>query len=272
MISHYRSATNAACTTAQLLSDWGDVTGDAAVSDVADKFGVVFYEVATVDMGYANQLEEFKDCISTVLDVASSVKPVKAHQTKLREQLNRALAASANVPSSQSGGNMQMSTAQLIKQEEIYVKQQRKVEQLQREIVRADAESLVADAQLQNVTRERLRAAAQCHLDALQERCERGLLLAKYGRQIMRLLDGEIIVPGQPIPEYNGERISRDLMGRLEDELRGWRPGVLNNRTNLARTNTDAVVCEEDEFEDDDGCGCAHATAAAAAASSPKPC
>ncbi|KAK7203577.1 Eisosome component PIL1-domain-containing protein [Myxozyma melibiosi] len=279
VISHYKSAASAACTTAQLLSDWGDVTGDLAVSDVADKFGVVFHEVASVDMRYVSQLEEFKDSLATILDVASSIKPVKAHQAKLREQLNRALAASnsASSPTSMSSGSSQLTTSQLIKQEENIAKQQRKVEQLQREIVRADAESLVADAQLQNATRERLRVAAQCHLDALQERCERGLVLAKYGRRIARLLDGDVIVPGQSIPEYGGERAARELMSRLEDELRTWRPGALTNCTNVSHTLVDErPICGTEEEEEEEanaeyarsgGFGEQYAAAAAAAAS-----
>ncbi|KAK9355003.1 Eisosome component PIL1-domain-containing protein [Lipomyces doorenjongii] len=231
LLSHHRSAASSTRTTAHLLSSWSAQTGDDAVSDVADKFGVLLAEMANLEESYSEGIDDVKMVLKTIQDVENSIRPAKTHQTKLRDQVNKA---------------------------SIKPEAGRKLEQLERELVRADAEVLVADAQLLNVTRERLRVAWRVQLDALQERCEKELVLVKYGREILRFLDGEIIVPGQNLRAYRGEAKTRDILGMVEDELRGWSPGWGNA----------GELCDDENVNGDVSVATAAAAAAASATAS----
>ncbi|KAK9455659.1 Eisosome component PIL1/LSP1, partial [Dipodascopsis uninucleata] len=196
--SRYRSAGLATMSTAQLLSLWGDETGDLAVSDVSDKFGVLLAELAALEDSYAEGIDHSKRILKTIKDVESSIRPALAHQTKLRDQIARAVTKKPT-PDAYD-----------------------RLEQLERELVRADAEVLVADAQLTNVTRDRLQASLRAQIDALQERCEKELVLVRYGRQLLDLLNGEMVVPGQGRAPYLGEEQSRQILARVDRDLRAW--------------------------------------------------
>lgn len=80
---------------------------------------------------------------------------------------------------------------------------------LEQELVRAEAESLVAEAQLSNITREKLKAAFSYQFDALQEHCEKVAMIAGYGQHLLELIDDTPVTPGETRAAYDGYEASR---------------------------------------------------------------
>jgi hypothetical protein len=84
-----------------------------------------------------------------------------------------------------------------------------KVTVLEQELVRAEAESLVAEAQLSNITREKVKAAFHYQFDAIQEHCEKTALIAGFGKHLLDLIDDASVTPGQVREGYDGYEASR---------------------------------------------------------------
>lgn len=80
---------------------------------------------------------------------------------------------------------------------------------LEQELVRAEAESLVAEAQLSNITREKLKAAFTYQFDALREHCEKLAIIAGYGKHLLELVDDTPVTPGETRPAYDGYEASK---------------------------------------------------------------
>jgi len=99
--------------------------------------------------------------------------------------------------------------------------------ELEQELVRAEAQSLVAEAQLTNLTRQKFKEAYDLHTAAVIERAEKQILLAKQARRLLMLLDDTPIVPGDAHPSFAGVEEARDILGRAEEELRDWNPSGL---------------------------------------------
>ena len=84
-----------------------------------------------------------------------------------------------------------------------------KIVVLEQELVRAEAESLVAEAQLSNITREKLKAAFNYHFDALREHSEKLAIIAGYGKHLLELIDDTPVTPGETRPSYDGYEASK---------------------------------------------------------------
>lgn len=84
-----------------------------------------------------------------------------------------------------------------------------KIVVLEQELVRAEAESLVAEAQLSNITREKLKAAFTYQFDALREHSEKLALIAGYGKHLLQLVDDTPVTPGETRPAYDGYEASK---------------------------------------------------------------
>ena len=93
--------------------------------------------------------------------------------------------------------------------------------------MRAEAQSLVAEAQLTNLTRQKFKEAYDLHTAAVIERAEKQILLAKQARRLLMLLDDTPIVPGDAHASFTGAEEARDILGRAEEELREWSPSGL---------------------------------------------
>lgn len=89
-------------------------------------------------------------------------------------------------------------------------------------MVRAEAESLVAEAQLSNITREKLKAAFQYQFDALREHCEKVALIAGYGKHLLDLVDDTPVTPGETRQAYDGYDASKAIIQDCEDALTNW--------------------------------------------------
>jgi len=93
---------------------------------------------------------------------------------------------------------------------------------LEQELVRAEAESLVAEAQLSNITREKLKAAFNYQFDALREHCEKLAIIAGYGKHLLELVDDTPVTPGQVRNAYDGYEASKAIIQDCEDALTNW--------------------------------------------------
>jgi hypothetical protein len=89
-------------------------------------------------------------------------------------------------------------------------------------LVRAEAESLVAEAQLSNITREKLKAAYTYQFDALREHCEKLAIIAGYGKHLLELVDDTPVTPGETRAAYDGYEASKAIIQDCEDALTNW--------------------------------------------------
>jgi hypothetical protein len=110
---------------------------------------------------------------------------------------------------------------------------------LEQELVRAEAESLVAEAQLSNITREKLKAAFTYQFDALREHCEKIAIIAGYGKHLLELVDDTPVTPGETRQAYDGYEASKAIIQDCEDALTNWvtsRAAVRSNLSTRSRT------------------------------------
>lgn len=93
---------------------------------------------------------------------------------------------------------------------------------LEQELVRAEAESLVAEAQLSNITREKLKAAFNYQFDAMREQSEKLALIAGYGKHLLDLIDDTPVTPGEARPAYDSYDVSKQIIVDCENSLSDW--------------------------------------------------
>lgn len=93
---------------------------------------------------------------------------------------------------------------------------------LEQELVRAEAESLVAEAQLSNITREKLKAAFNYQFDAMREHSEKLALIAGYGKHLLNLIDDTPVTPGESRPAYDSYDTSKQIIVDCENALSDW--------------------------------------------------
>ncbi|KAF2271665.1 uncharacterized protein EI97DRAFT_437620 [Westerdykella ornata] len=189
---------------AQQLSEWGEATGDEAISDISDKLGVLMAEIAEQEDVYAQTLEEYRGVLKQIRNTESSVQPSRDHKAKVSDEIAK------------------------LKYKE---PQSTKIVQLEQELVRAEAQSLVAEAQLTNITRQKFKEAFDIHFAATIERAEKQAILAKQARRLLNLLDDTPIVPGEAHPTFEGVEAGRQILNDAEDELRNWHPDFEPIRT-----------------------------------------
>ena len=84
--------------------------------------------------------------IKSIRNIEASVQPSRDRKQKITDQIAQLKYKEPNSP---------------------------KIVVLEQELVRAEAESLVAEAQLSNITREKIKAAYTYQFDALREHCEK---------------------------------------------------------------------------------------------------
>ena len=124
VIHAYDSAGREQQSIASQLSDWGEETGDEAISEISDKIGVLLAEIGEQEDQYAQNLEDFRAVLKQIRNTESSVQPSRDNKAKTSDEIQKLKykdASSAKIP------------------------------QLEQELVRAEAENLVAEAQLTNV-------------------------------------------------------------------------------------------------------------------------
>ena len=125
-IGAYESASRERISIASQLSDWGEATGDDSISDVSDKLGVLLSEIGEQEDVFAQNLEDYRGVLKQIRNTESSVQPSRDHKAKISDEISK------------------------LKYKE---PQSTKITQLEQELVRAEAQNLVAEAQLTNVVR-----------------------------------------------------------------------------------------------------------------------
>lgn len=150
-----------------------------------------------------------------------------------------------------------------------------KIVVLEQELVRAEAESLVAEAQLSNITREKIKSAYTYQFDALREHSEKVAIIAGYGKHLLEMIDDTPVTPGETRAAYDGYEASKAIVQDCEDALTGWvnaNAAVSSKLSTRARTlsqrrkshirarsegldlsGQDAPMDERDVWEDVDG-------------------
>ncbi|PQE32592.1 Sphingolipid long chain base-responsive PIL1 protein [Rutstroemia sp. NJR-2017a WRK4] len=179
---------------AQQLSIWGESCDDD-VSDVTDKLGVLLYEIGELEDQYVDRYDQYRVTIKSIRNIEASVQPSRDRKQKITDQIAQLKYKEPNSP---------------------------KIVVLEQELVRAEAESLVAEAQLSNITREKLKAAYTYQFDALREHCEKLAIIAGYGKHLLELIDDTPVTPGETRTAYDGYEASKAIIQDCEDALTNW--------------------------------------------------
>ncbi|KAF2270821.1 putative cell wall integrity signaling protein Lsp1 [Lojkania enalia] len=179
---------------AQQLSIWGEGLDDD-VSDVTDKLGVLIYEIGELEDQFIDRYDQYRVTIKSIRNIEASVQPSRDRKQKITDQIAQLKYKEPNSP---------------------------KIVVLEQELVRAEAESLVAEAQLSNITREKLKAAFTYQFDALREHCEKLAIIAGYGKHLLELVDDTPVTPGETRNAYDGYEASKAIIQDCEDALTNW--------------------------------------------------
>lgn len=179
---------------AQQLSYWGEACDDD-VSDVTDKLGVLIYEIGELEDQFVDRYDQYRVTIKSIRNIEASVQPSRDRKQKITDQISHLKYKDPNSP---------------------------RLAVLEQELVRAEAESLVAEAQLSNITREKVKAAFTYQFDALREHSEKLALIAGYGKHLVELIDDTPVTPGETRAAYDGYEASRAIIQDCEDSLTNW--------------------------------------------------
>jgi len=133
--------------------------------------------------------------IKSIRNIEASVQPSRDRKQKITDQIAQLKYKEPNSP---------------------------KIVVLEQELVRAEAESLVAEAQLSNITREKLKAAFTYQFDALREHSEKMAIIAGFGKHLLELVDDTPVTPGETRNAYDGYEASKAIIQDCEDALTNW--------------------------------------------------
>jgi len=210
LIGHYESAGKERVSIASQLSEWGEQTGDDAISDISDKIGVLLSELGEQEDMYAHNLDDKRNILKAIRNTEKSVQPSRDNKSKINDEI-----AKLKVKEPESA----------------------KLPTLEQELVRAEAENLVAEAQLTNITRQKIKEAYAAEFAATIERAEKQIILAKHGRRLLMLLDDTPVIPGDTRPAFEGVNQARQILNDAEDDLREWTPDLEDIPTNAHMDN-----------------------------------
>lgn len=124
VVTAHESAGRERVNIATQLSEWGEQTGDEAISDVSDKVGVILSEIGEQEDNYAHALDDARGLMKQIRNTEKSVQPSRDGKRKVADEIAK------------------------IKSKE---PESTKLVVLEQELVRAEAENLVAEAQLTNI-------------------------------------------------------------------------------------------------------------------------
>ncbi|KAJ5888298.1 Cell wall integrity signaling protein Lsp1/Pil1 [Penicillium taxi] len=168
---------------------------DEDVSDVTDKLGVLIYEIGELEDQFVDRYDQYRVTIKSIRNIEASVQPSRDRKQKITDEIAKLKYKDPQSP---------------------------RIVVLEQELVRAEAESLVAEAQLSNITREKVKAAFQYQFDALREHCEKVAIIAGYGKHLLDLIDDTPVTPGETRYAYDGYDASKAIIQDCEDALSNW--------------------------------------------------
>ncbi|KEY64934.1 hypothetical protein S7711_08933 [Stachybotrys chartarum IBT 7711] len=197
LITAHETAGRERISIATQLSEWGEQTGDESVSEISDKVGVILSEMGEVEDGYSHALDDSRAKLKAIRNTEKSVQPSRDSKSKIADNIQRL---------------------------KIKEPESAKLVVLEQELIRAEAENLVAEAQLTNVTRQKLKEAYAAEFAATIERAEKQIILAKHGRRLLSLLDDSPVIPGDARQAFEHSHQARQILNDAEDDLRDWQP------------------------------------------------
>ena len=112
----------------------------------------------------------------------------------------------------------------------------------------------MAEAQLTNVTRQKLKEAYDLHTAAVIERAEKQILLARQARKLIDLLDDTPVVPGDERQPYAQGEAAREILNDAEKDLREWEPShapISSNAQGLGVSAVPQGVPEHHEHDEE---------------------
>ena len=211
----------------QQLSLWGE-GGDEDVSDVTDKLGVLLYEIGELEDQYVDRYDQYRVTMKSIRNIEASVQPSRDSKSPLLCHILH------HVLTCETGKQKITDQIAQLKYKE---PNSPRIVVLEQELVRAEAESLVAEAQLSNITREKIKAAYTYQFDALREHCEKVAIIAGYGKHLLELIDDTPVTPGETRAAYDGYEASKAIIQDCEDSLTNW---VTQNAAVSAKLSTRA--------------------------------
>ncbi|KAK3396327.1 Eisosome component PIL1-domain-containing protein [Sordaria brevicollis] len=218
LISAHETAAKERISIAQQLSEWGEQTADEGINDISDKVGVILSELGEQEDNYAHALDESRGTLKAIRNTEKSVQPSRDGKNKIADEITKLKSKEPE------------STRLVV---------------LEQELVRAEAENLVAEAQLTNITRQKLKEAYTAEFLATIERAEKQIILARHGLRLLNLLDDTPIVPGDSSIPYTQGGQARQILNDAEDDLRDWRPTTTATSV-LTGAGARAGVTDED--------------------------
>ncbi|KAF9241918.1 hypothetical protein DTO013E5_6855 [Penicillium roqueforti] len=198
-IGAHESAGRERTSIAAQLSEWGEATEDDNVSDISDKLGVMLAEIGEQEDSFAQNLEDYRSILKQIRNMEASVQPSREQRQKVTDEIAKLKYKDPSSP---------------------------RLVTLEHELVRAEAQNLVAEAQLSNITRQKLKEAYDIHLTAVIERAEKQTILARHARRLLNYIDDTPVVPGDARQAYDHEPLARQILEDAENDLRGWESSV----------------------------------------------
>jgi len=220
-IGAYETAGRERLSIASQLSDWGESTNDDSISDISDKIGVILSEIGEQEDLFAQNLEDYRAILKQIRNIESSVQPSRDQKAKISDEIQKLKYKEPSSP---------------------------KLVTLEQELVRAEAQNLVAEAQLTNITRQKVKEAYDVHFAATIERAEKQVVLARYGRRLLNLLDDTPVVPGdvrQPFPHSDE---ARQILADAEQELQAWQPNLEPIHSSAGGLGSNLMPADEGEY------------------------
>lgn len=217
-IGAYESAGRERLSIASQLSDWGESTNDDAISDISDKIGVLLSEIGEQEDLYAQNLEDYRSILKQIRNTEQSVQPSRDNKNKIADEIQKLKYKEPSSP---------------------------KLTILEQELVRAEAQNLVAEAQLTNITRQKVKEAYDLQFAATIERAEKQIILAKHGRRLLNLLDDTPVVPGDVRQPFSHAHDARQVLADAEADLQNWQPSLEPINVNSTGLGSNLMPSEE---------------------------
>lgn len=123
VITAHETAGRERISIATQLSEWGEQTGDEAINDVSDKIGVLLSELGETEENYAHALDDARGSLKQIRNTEKSVQPSRDNKVRIADEIARL---------------------------KVKEPENTKIVTLEQELVRAEAENLVGEAQLTN--------------------------------------------------------------------------------------------------------------------------
>ncbi|KEF62654.1 uncharacterized protein A1O9_00627 [Exophiala aquamarina CBS 119918] len=218
-INAYETAGRERLSIASQLSDWGESTNDDSVSDVSDKIGVILSEIGEQEDLFVQNLEDYRAILKQIRNIEASVQPSRDQKAKISDEIQKLKYKEPSSP---------------------------KLVTLEQELVRAEAQNLVAEAQLTNITRQKVKEAYDVHFAATIERAEKQIILAKHGRRILNLLDDTPVVPGDVRQPFAQASDARQILADAEQELQMWQPNLEPVHSNAGGLGSNLMPTERE--------------------------